>query len=385
MPTNRVTSLAGLAAVFLLWPAAVARAEFAIHRRDTLGLPSDYARLFDTASGNQTAYISYSGTTGNPNGYYLQSLDYDATTGSLFGLVRGASLGNTARVLRWSSSGALLAEVPLNGYPTDGTNHGMDMSVHNGVVAVHRRDSLNLTNDYARLFNAASGSQIATLSYSGTAGNPSGYYLQSLDYDATSGNLFGLVCASSLGSSARLLSWNPSGALLADVLLNGYPTDGASYGMDMTVHDGIVAVHRRDSIGLPSDYGRLFDATTGNQIGSLSYSGVVGIAGDHYIQSLDFDATTGNLWGIALRSSSNGYTTDVMSWSPSGALLSDIPLNSYPTEFTNYGMDIAVLTVAPEPSTFALIGFGLATLAVFGRRRRRSSRRTLRQLSAEER
>jgi hypothetical protein len=169
----------------------------------------------------------------------LQSLDFDATTGNLAGLVRAGSLGYSARVLSWSPSGALLSDVPLAGYPTDNVGYGMDLSVHGGVVAVHARDTTGLTGDYARLYNATTGSQIAALSYSGTSGNPSGYYLQSLDFDATTGNLAGLVRAGSLGYSARVLSWSPSGALLSDVPLAGYPTDSINYGMDLAAFTAV--------------------------------------------------------------------------------------------------------------------------------------------------
>ncbi len=352
----------------VLGPCAIARAELAIHRGDTYSLPNDYARLYDETTGNQTASLSLFSTVGNPNGYYLQSLDYDATTGNLSGVVRAASLSYTARVLSWNSSGALLSDVPLNGHPTSSPGYGMDMSVHNGLIAVHSRDSLVLTSDYARLYSATTGNQIASLSYSGTAGNPSGYYLQSLDFDATTGSLFGLVRAASLSYTARVLRWSPSGALLSDIPLSGYPTDGYDYGMDMSVHNGIVAVHARDTLGLTGDYARLYSATTGSQIASLSFTGTAGSPGGYYLQSLDFDATSGDLFGV-VRAASLGSTARVLRWSPSGALLSDVPLSGYPTDSYGYGMDMAVLTVAPEPSSIALAAFALVALGWGWRRR----------------
>ena len=110
----------------------------------------------------------------------------------------------------------------------------MDISVHDGIVAVHRRDTVGMTGDSALLYNTV-GTQIGVLSTSGTAFDPGGYYLQSLDFDATTGDVYGLVRAASAGSTARLLSWDSSGALLSDTKLGGYPTDGANYGLDMTV------------------------------------------------------------------------------------------------------------------------------------------------------
>ncbi len=86
-----------------------------------LGLPGDYAQLFNSATGSLTTGLSYSGTAGSSGGYYLQSLDYDATTGNLSGLVRAASLGNRHEYLSWSPTRSMpLSDIPLNGYPTEG-------------------------------------------------------------------------------------------------------------------------------------------------------------------------------------------------------------------------------------------------------------------------
>jgi hypothetical protein len=110
----------------------------------------------------------------------------------------------------------------------------------------------------------------------------------------------------------------------------------------------------------------------------LSYSGTTGSSGGYYLQSLDYDATTGNLSGL-VRLSYDG-TARVLTWNPSGVLLSDVALSGYPFDGINYGMDLAVFTAVPEPSSFALIGLGFATLAVFGRKRiRRTGQRPPRQ------
>ena len=104
-------------------------------------------------------------------------------------------------------------------------------------------------------------------------------------------------------------------------------------------------------------------------------SGTAGNPGNYYLQSLDFDATTGNLSGLVRDAScwQHGACAELESQRNSPFRL---PLNGYPTDGTNYGMDLAVFTAVPEPSSFALIGFGLATLAVFGRQRsRRTSQR----------
>ncbi len=364
--------LAATALLVAVCTGSMARAEFAIHRSDGSTQPNDYAGLFDIATGTQTAPLAYQGSSYS-NHYYLQSLDYDATTGTLFGLARDSY---QARLLSWDSSGSILSNVSLYSYPTDYYGYGMDMSVHNGIAAVHRRDNYRLSSDVARLYNAATGNPIATLANPGSA-----YYysLQSLDFDATTGNLFGLVRHTGASNTARLVSWSPSGAPLSDVPLSGYPTDGTSYGLDISVHDGIVALHRRDSISLPSDYARLYDAATGNPIAALSYAGTTGNPSGYYLQSLDFDATTGNLFGLA-SASSLGNSVRLLSWSPSGALLSDVAVAGYPATGLNGGMDLAVLTTVPEPSTFALATvFGLVAVSCCAplRRRRLSMRRLM--------
>ncbi len=332
--------LAATALLVAVCTGSMARAEFAIHRSDGATQPNDYAGLFDVATGTQTAALAYQGSSYS-NHYCLQSLDYDATTGTLFGLARDSY---QARLLSWDSSGSLLSDVGLYSYPTDYYGYGMDMSVHNGIAAVHRRDAYRLTSDFARLYNSATGYPIATLANPGSA-----YYyaLQSLDFDATTGNLFGLVRHTGAGNTARLVSWSPSGALLSDIPLNGFPTDGTSYGLDLSVHDGIVALHRRDSIALPSDYARLYDAATGNPSAALSYAGTTGNPSGYYLQSLDFDANTGNLFGL-VRDSAHGSQARLLSWDLTGVLLSDIAVAGYPTIGSNGGTDLAVLSV-PEP------------------------------------
>ncbi len=51
-------------------------------------------------------------------------------------------------------------------------------------------------------------------------------------------------------------------------------------------------------------------------------------------------------------------------------LLSDVQLNGYPTDNINYGMDLAVFTAVPEPSSALLTIAGLFGLAAVVRRQR---------------
>lgn len=361
--------LAVMACLAVLLPSSVAKAEIVVHRRDSVPIPGDRAQLFDSNVGGLITDLSYAGTFGDPNGYFLQSLDYDATTGILYGLVRAYSVGQRARVLSWNPGGILLSDRELIGYPADTYDRGMDMSVHDGVVAVHRSDSLRLPTDAAQLYDASTGGLITSLSYAGTVGDPNRYYLQSLDYDAVTGRLSGLVRDTLNGNRARVLTWSSSGGLLDDVELIGYPGENLNYGGDLAVHDRVVALHRRDVDPLTADRPQLFDVHTGLQLADLSLAGTFHNPNSYYLQSLDFDAGTGNLSGLVQDVSD--HRVRVLTWDSGGALLSDVLLSGYPGDALNGGGDLAVFTLVPEPSTVLLAAFGFAALGAFGCRRRK--------------
>ena len=353
----------------LLFDSGSVSGGIAIHRRDSLPLTQDHPGVYGT-DGTLIAPLSVTGVGfSSPSNYFLQSLDFDATSGLLHGLARQTG---SAHVLTWDGAGNLVGDVQLQGQPTDSINVGMDFSVHNGVVATHQRDFNHFLSDSPFLYDI-SGNQIGELSSIGMRFQPGSYYLQSLDFDAATGFLHGLARVSGSGL-AQLLSWDATGALLREATLAGYPTDGFNRGLDMTVHDGLIAIHYRDSRRLLFDSPFLYD-TRGNQVGTLSTTGISGNPFNYSIQSLDFDANSGLLSGLA-RDSSRGGSPQWLTWDRNGTLLSEVTLRGFPNDSTNYGLDVAVLSSAPmqavpEPTAFALWGIGVMIGLPSTRRRQR--------------
>lgn len=330
-----VTTLASL-----LWFVSASTGLAGIVAVNRFDMVAENVQRFDT-NGSQSASFQSAGLN------FFQSLDFDSTTGNLYGLHVGS--GGILRVASWAANGSLLSDVSLG--IADSTDNGADISVQNGIIAVHRFDG---QAEAVLRFNT-SGGQLSSFQSAGLN------FFQSLDFDSTTGNLYGLHVGS--GGVLRVASWGTNGALLSDISLG--IADSVDNGEDITVHNGIMAVHRFDG---QAEAVLRFN-TSGGQLSSFQTAGL------NLFQSLDFDSTTGNLYGLHVGS---GNILRLATWDANGVLLSDVSLGI--VDFVDNGEDLAVLNPTqnsvPEPSMIVIWSVvSVAGAGVYQWRSRRNSAR----------
>ena len=280
------------------------------------------------------------------------SIDYDATTGHLYGLYQtAASPGSLVR--DWAPDGSFI-DIPVDvlGFGV-GVQAGADIAVHDGTIAI----SFNDTNPLAVGRFDLLGNPLTPLA--NPASRPS-----SIDYDATTGHLYGLYqTAASPGSLVR--DWAPDGSftdIAVDVLGFGV---GVQAGADIAVHDGTIAISFNDTN--PLNIGR-FDLL-GNPLTPLANPA-------SRPSSIDYDAATGLLYGLYQTAASPGSLVRV--WAPDGSF-TDIPVDVLGFGLgVGIGADISVFTGAsigvPEPATLTLFSLGLLALGAARRRNKPASR-----------